>query len=143
MPFRWLEDAPVSDAGFEAWGQTVEECFRSAGDALLALMVANPEAVRDLEERSVAVEHTDLELLLVRFLEELLYYKDAEQLLLRVRHCSISLDTEPLRATALLSGEKIDRDRHWLSADVKAVTLHRLSVRHEEDRWVATVVVDL
>ncbi len=143
MPFRWLEDAPLSDAGFEAWGPTLEECFRSAGDALLALMVANPEAVQPREERSFTVEHSELELLLVRFLEEILYYKDAEQLLLRVKQCSLSLDVHPLRATAQLCGEKIDRHRHWLSADVKAVTLHRLSVRKEEEQWRATVVVDI
>lgn len=143
MPFRWLEDAPVSDAGFEAWGESPEECFQSAADALLALMVANPEAVEAREQRNFTVEHSELDLLLVRFLEEILYYKDAEQLLLRVTQCWISLGAGPLRATAQLSGEKIDRSRHWLSADVKAVTLHRLSVQQENGCWRATVVVDL
>lgn len=143
MPFRWLEDAPISDAGFEAWGPTLDECFHAAADALLALMVANPEAVEPREQRRFEVEHQELDLLLVRFLEEILYYKDAEQLLLHVVACSVAGETQPLRATAQLAGETIDRERHQLSADVKAVTLHRLSVQQREGQWVATVVVDL
>ncbi|MCX8071235.1 MAG: archease [Candidatus Binatia bacterium] len=143
MPFRWLEDAPISDAGFEAWGTTLDECFHSAADALLALMVANPEAVEPRETRAFTVEHDDLDLLLVRFLEEILYYKDAEQLLLRVVRCAVAADAIPRRASAELAGERADRERHLLSADVKAVTLHRLSVHQEDGRWVATVVVDL
>lgn len=143
MPFRWLEDAPISDAGFEAWGATLDECFRAAADAVLALMVSNPEAVEPREHRSCTVEHQELDLLLVRFLEEILYYKDSEQLLLRVAQCSVAADSRPLRVTAELVGETIDRERHQLSADVKAVTLHRLSIQQRKGEWVATVVVDL
>jgi SHS2 domain-containing protein len=143
VPFRWLEDAPISDAGFEAWGDTLEECFRSAADALLSLMVGNPEAVQEREQRTVVVEAEDLDFLLVRFLEEILYFKDAEQLFLRATSCAVHAEQPPYRAEAVLAGEQVDPSRHWLSADVKAVTLHRLSVRKQNGRWVATVVVDL
>lgn len=143
MPFRWLEDAPTSDAGFEAWGATLDECFRSAADALLALMVANPGAVAGVEHRPVTVEHEELDFLLVRFLEEILFYKDAEQLLLQVTTCTVGAANHTWQARGELAGERIDPQRHLLSADVKAVTLHRLSVRQQDGTWVATVVVDL
>lgn len=143
MPFRWLDDAPISDAGFEAWGATLGECFRSAADALLALMLGNPEALQARERRNIEVEHEALDFLLVRFLEEILYYKDAEHLFLRVTQCEVNEAGEKFRAWAELEGEAIDPQRHWLSADVKAVTLYRLSVTQREGQWIATVVVDL
>jgi SHS2 domain-containing protein len=143
VPYRWLEDAPISDAGFEAWGETLAECFRSAADALLALMLGNPESLEARERRHVEVEHEALEYLLVRFLEEILYFKDAERLFLRVAECEVEQTTSLNRVRAVLAGETIDPQRHLLSADVKAVTLHRLSVVQRDGQWIATVVVDL
>lgn len=143
MPFRWLDDAPTSDAGFEAWGDTLAECFRSAADALLALMLGNPEGLQARERRSIDVAHEALDFLLVRFLEEILYFKDAERLLLRVAQCEVEGGNGQYRAVGELEGEPIDPQRHSLSADVKAITLHRLSVTCREGQWIATVVVDL
>jgi SHS2 domain-containing protein len=43
-----------------------------------------------------------------------------------------------------LQGEAIDRDRHDLANDVKAVTLHQLSVqRTSGGSWEARVVLDV
>ncbi len=143
MPYRWLEDAPVSDAGFEAWGSSLGECFQAAADALLALMLGNPESLQGKEQREVAVEHDSLDLLLVRFLEEILYFKDAEQLFLRAKQCEVGERSGAWQAVAQLEGERVDPERHWLAADVKAVTLHRLRVEQRDGVWIATVVVDL
>jgi SHS2 domain-containing protein len=44
---------------------------------------------------------------------------------------------------ATLAGETIDLDKHELDADVKAVTLHGLVVRHTGTQWQAEVTLDV
>ncbi len=112
-------------------------------DALLALMLANPEELQGRERREITLEHEALDWLLLRFLEEILYYKDAQRLFLRVVDCEVDSDRPTHHVRATLEGEPIDPQRHLLSADVKAVTLHRLAVFQRNGQWIATVVVDL
>jgi SHS2 domain-containing protein len=44
---------------------------------------------------------------------------------------------------ATVWGEPIDRGRHHLLAEIKAVTYHRLEVHREAHRWTATVLLDV
>jgi len=143
MPYRYLEGIAIADVAFEAWGQTPEEMIAAASDATLNIMVRNLDAVRDLDQRSFQVEDADIDLLLFQVLQELIYFKDAERLLLRVRR--IQLQQRPGIWTAAIEakGETIDPDRHDLIVDVKAITLHRLQVEQTAGRWTATVVVDV
>jgi len=45
--------------------------------------------------------------------------------------------------TCVMRGEEIDRDRHALRNDVKAVTMHMFGVKKKAGRWQATVVLDI
>lgn len=143
MPYRFLDDAPTADTGFAATGATLDECFRTAADATLATMLANPESLRAAERRSATVRHEDLELALVKFLDELVYHKDAESLLLRASNVRVERRGNEWVVTADLEGEAIDPLRHQLAADVKAVTVHRLRVARAAHGWEATVVLDI
>jgi SHS2 domain-containing protein len=142
MPYRYLEDVAIADAAFEAWGHSVEEMLAAAADASLCVMISNPSCVENKTVRSFSVEESELDMLLLQFLQELIYYKDAEGLLLRVR--SIRAEKQPDRWTASIEayGERIDPERHELATDVKAVTLHRLKVARSAEGWNATVVLD-
>jgi SHS2 domain-containing protein len=143
MPYRFMDDAPTADAGFVASGQTLEECFRAAADATLEVMLANPDSLRPRQSRRLRVENDSLDLALLNFLEELIYYKDAERLLLRVGALAVSQREGRWIVEASAQGEAIDPSHHQLSGDVKAVTLHRLAVRHTDGEWEATVVLDV
>ena len=143
MPYRFLEDAFTADIGFVASGATLEECFAAAAEATLEVMLANRTAVQRREQLHVHVEAEALDLLLLKFLEELIYHKDAEQLLLQPVSISVSQQGSWWLSEAVLAGERIDPGRHQLSADVKAVTLHRLSVEWRDGEWEATVVLDV
>ena len=83
MPYEFLDDGVTSDVTFHAWGRSLEELFAAAADATLNVMVRSVESVRPLETRSVSVDADELDLLLKRFLDELIYRKDVEELLLR------------------------------------------------------------
>jgi SHS2 domain-containing protein len=143
VPYRLLEDAPTADVGFVASGETLEACFRAAADATLEVMLANPEVLRQRERRTLHVEAESADLALLRLLEELVYYKDADGLFLRVTELAVGQRDDRWIVDATATGEAIDPARHQLAGDVKAVTLHRLAVRRTPSGWEATVVLDI
>jgi SHS2 domain-containing protein len=143
VPYSFPEDAPVADVGFTASGPTLDECFQAAAEATLASMVADPGSVKPRERRAVHVEHEDRELGLLRFLEELIFYKDAEGLFLRATQVRVEQREGRWSIDAVLQGEPIDPSRHELTGDVKAVTVHRLRVEPIDSGWRATVVLDV
>jgi len=143
MPYEFLDDAPPADVGFEAWGASLDECFAAAADATLETMLSNRESLRQRETREAHVENEDLEMALVQFLEELIYHKDANQLLLGATDVRVRQRDGSWIVDATLRGESIDLSRHELSNDVKAVTVHRLKVEKTGAGWKATVVLDV
>jgi SHS2 domain-containing protein len=142
-PYRFREDVAIADVAFEAWGPTLEELFVAAADATANTMAENLEAIEDRERRSIHLEEGSADLLLYRLLEELVYFKDAEGLLLRVPAVSIRTRDGALVLEAEARGEPLDPLRHRLQADVKAVTLHRLRVEKTASGWEASVVLDI
>lgn len=143
MPYRYLEDIATADIAFEARGKDPEELFTSSADAMMNVMVERLESIRMSEEVPLELEHTELDLLLFSFLNELVYYKDARRLLLRIRQISLQRENGKIFLHATASGERIDPARHLLNVDVKAVTLHRFSVEQTDSGWKATVVLDI
>jgi SHS2 domain-containing protein len=139
--FEFVEGA-TSDLAFEARGATPEEVFSASARALLAATVEDPAGVRPAERRALAFEEPDLDLLLLRFLNELVYLRDAEELLLLPERLVVERDGgATLRADVV--GERIDPARHVLLAEVKAATAHALRVAPTAAGWLATVTLDV
>ena len=143
MPYEFVDELTVADIAFRAWGHDVEETFIAAADAVMNAMVEDLEAIQPQDTRILSVEHEALDLLLFNFLQELVYYKDAEQLLLRVQQLRIADDRQPYTLQATAVGEPIDPDRHHMRVDVKAVTLHHFALTQTEGGWEATVILDI
>ena len=108
-----------------------------------AVMVSTPQTIDEKEQRVLRLSDEAVDLLLFQMLQELLYFKDAEQLLLRVREVSIEKKDNRYMLSAWAVGEAIDVKRHDLIVDVKAVTLHRFEVAQTEQGWQATVILDV
>src|SRR5262245_4034303 len=129
MPYKFLEDIATADIAFEATGRDLAELFTAAADATMNVMIDNLDAIKARETRQIELTNDNVEMLLFDFLQELIYFKDAGRLLLRVSEARIDQkgDTYVLKAKA--AGEQLDASRHHQRADVKAVTLHGFSVR--------------
>ncbi len=143
MPYEFLEDEAIADVAFEAWGRSVEEMFTAAGEATMNVMVGDLQTIEKRTRRDVRVDSEALDLLLFNLLQELIYYKDAERLLLRVETIQVDLGGQILVAHAVLAGEELEMARHELVVDVKAVTLHRFRVEETERGWRAHVILDI
>lgn len=142
-PYRFREDVAIADAAFDAWGATMEDLFVAAADATTNTMAENLEAIEDRQRRLIRLEEQSADLLLFRLLEELIFLKDAEGLLLRVAAVRIHRRDGAFILEAEACGEPLDSLRHRLQADVKAVTLHRLRVEQTARGWEASVVLDI
>ena len=143
MPYEFLEEGVTADVTFRATGADLPALFAAAAAATTNAMVEALESVRPLVARSIGVEADDLEMLLYRFLGEIVFYKDAEALLMLAANIAIEETANSFRLRAELRGERIDPSRHALAGDVKAVTLHGLRVEHDGDLWSATVTLDV
>jgi SHS2 domain-containing protein len=143
MPYEFLEDVATADIAFSAWGETLEETFRAAADATLNVMVEEINAVQPRETRELRLENDQLDMLLFDFLQELIYYKDSEKLMLRIPRVRIQDQSKPYLLEAAARGEKLDPDRHHPRVDVKAVTLHRFHLAQTGRGWEAFVILDI
>ncbi|MBW4538592.1 MAG: archease [Myxacorys chilensis ATA2-1-KO14] len=143
MPYEFLEDIATADIAFHAWGDDLEEVFKSAGDALINTMIDNLEAIAFTETRTFQLENEELDLLLFNFLQEFVYYKDSELLLLRAQQVQIETKESGYHLTAVTRGERLDRDRHHQRVDVKAVTLHQFQLEKTDNGWTSQVILDI
>jgi len=143
MPYQYLDDIAPSDAAFVAMGESLADVFRAAVDATLNVMVDDIASVMPRVKKEFSAQDDSYDLALVQLLQEIIYYKDAQQLLLRVVVLSVAKKEGRVLVSATLAGEPIDRARHQLGVDVKAVTMHRLSVDKTPIGWKATVVLDI
>ena len=140
MPYRFLPDVALADIAFEAESDSVDGLFETCALAITDIMV-DPKTLRATTERKLSLRSENLDRLLYDFMTELIILKDVDSLLfhdflVRVTPAGTSLD-------AVARGEQIERERHRLRNDVKAVTMHLFGVKHEAKTWRTTVVLDI
>ena len=143
MPYRYLEEIGTADIAFEATGRDLSELFSDAADATTNVMIDNIEAIQPRETRQIELSNEKLDMLLFDLLQELIFLKDAERLLLRMRDVQIAKRDENYFVKAAAEGEPLDAVRHHQRADVKAVTLHDFFVERTEVGWKARVLLDI
>lgn len=143
--YRFLEDVAIADVDFQAWGPDLAAVFRQAALATAETMVDDLTTVRAREQREVTLRANSAERALFDFLQELIYYKDTEGLILRPEAVRVTEEAtgEGFGVTAILAGETIDPERHPLNADVKAVTMHRFRLETTPQGWEAEAVLDV
>jgi SHS2 domain-containing protein len=137
MPYETFEH--TADLGLRVRAADVDTLFAEAARGLFSLVVGDLDSVRPLEKVEFEIAADALDLLLFDWLSELLYTYEVRQLLLA--HFDVQVSDHRLRATA--AGEPIDRGRHVLDHEVKAITYHGLKVVRDGDGWLAEVIVDI
>ena len=140
MGHRFLPDIALADVAFEASSNTVSGLFESCAEALTEIMV-DPRTVKPRVTRVFEISADTLDRLLYDFLTELIVVKDVDSLLFSKYLVRVDPVGNSLKATA--KGEEIDRGRHKLRNDAKAVTMHMFGVTRAGRSWKATVVLDI
>jgi SHS2 domain-containing protein len=139
--FRFREDIVISDSAVEAAADSLDDLFETAASSLAELMV-DPKTIQPTVVHSLRLEAPSLDLLLFEWLSELVMRKDADSEVF-VRTLVHVAAGEGCVLEADLIGGRIVPGQTDRRADVKGVTLHRLSVERDDGGWRATFVFDL
>ena len=134
----WAHFPHDADIGVVGVGPTKAEAFRQAALALTAV-VTDPDTVAPLHAVPVTCQAPTDELLLVEWLNALIYEMAVHGRLFG--DFALQIDGGELRATAY--GEAVDIARHEPAVEVKGATLTSLEVSHGPDGWRAQCVVDV
>ena len=129
----------TADLGLRVRAPDLNTLFAEAAEALFAAIVDDLSAVQPLQRIDVRLPGDDREYLLFDWLRELLYRFDTEHLLLG--RFEVKVGDAGLEGSAW--GEPLDRSRHVLGHEVKAITYHGLRVEKADDGWLAEVIVDI
>ncbi len=131
----------TADAGFWAYGSTLEESFENAGLAMFEIMT-NTEQVSPLIKKEFSIESEDKVSLLYDWLEELLFLHDVEFILFSKFKVTISPVKEGYKLKAEVWGDEINRTIHEQRDEVKAVTFHLMEVNNGNE-YSVRVILDL
>jgi tRNA nucleotidyltransferase (CCA-adding enzyme) len=128
-----------ADVGVRGYGTSMAEAFEAAALAMTAVMTP-PEAVRPEQSVTFDVTGADPELLLVNFLNTIVFEMATERMILG----RFELRIDGLHLTGLATGEAIDRARHEPAVEIKGATLTLAKVAEvSPGEWTAQCVVDV
>jgi SHS2 domain-containing protein len=135
---KWEHFAHQADIGIRGIAPSKEQAFEQAALALTAV-ITDPASVKLQDKVNITCEATDDELLLVNWLSTLLYEMATRKMLFGRFEVFISQN----RLSALAWGEKIDVRRHTPAVEIKGATYTELSVKQDNNIWIAQCVVDV
>ena len=141
--YQILEGIARADVAYQVFGKTIEELFVNAAEAVSQTMV-DITAVQPLLSSKCKVQSSKLEELFLDFINELIFLKDAKNLIFSKYQLKIThLDARNYQLDAFLWGDKIDPKKHKLRLDVKAVTRHKLNIKKAGNIYEAIIVLDI
>jgi SHS2 domain-containing protein len=130
----------TADVGIRVEGASLGELFSTAAEATFDLMIESKRSYIPSIEVPISIEAPNVEQLMVRWLQELLYIFDTRRLVLSKFYID-DIDATHLEGMAV--GMKYDSTRHHQRLDIKAVTYHRLRIDREGERFRAEVIFDI
>jgi tRNA nucleotidyltransferase (CCA-adding enzyme) len=136
---HWEHFPHEADMGVRGFGRTREQAFEQAALALISV-ITEPAAIAPQVAVAIRCEAPDDELLLVDWLNAIVYEMATRQLLFS----RFEVHIREHRLTATAWGEPLDVARHQPAVEVKGATYTGLRVAREANgQWVAQCVVDV
>jgi SHS2 domain-containing protein len=132
----------IADGKFQAFGATLEEAFANAALATAALMW-DWWKIKKKISFSLTIQGRDLEQLLYKFLEEILFSLDAKNILVAsVEDLKIEQGEGGFRLNAVFWGDEA-LHHYEIFGDVKAITYNEMKIEKAGECWSVQVVVDM
>ncbi len=131
----------TADLGLRIEAGDLSDLFRTAAEGLFDVVTAGRSTIEARDEEPVALTADSPELLLVEWLNELIFRVETRHALYARFDVEVADDGRSLQGA--IAGEPIDPDRHVLDHEVKAATHHGLTMERTADGWRAEVIVDI
>lgn len=152
-PPPWLREIDhTGDVGLAITAPDLATLYARAARGMFWVLT-DVEAVRPRESMNVDLDAPDREALMVRWLSELNYIHATQNWLFRRFDVAVASapdatsnapDAETgVRLHATCHGEPVDRSRHTIYTEIKAVTFHDLHVESTDDGWTVQVIFDM
>jgi len=129
----------TADLGIRVYGNSLEGLFSNSAWAMMDL-ITDLKGVKEDKSLDISLKAEDKESLLVRWLEEVLYYLEVKGIIFK--SFEVKLDGEK-RLKAEASGEDFEEGRHILTKEIKAVTYHTLEIKQSDSNWQAQIIFDV
>lgn len=136
-PFEIIDH--TADIGIVAYGADIKQVFANAALGLFNLM-ADLDNLKEDTKRQIELSAEDVEVLLVEWLNELIYISDVEHIIFK-RFEINELSNTQLRAICF--GEKIKSGQHKLKREIKAATYHMLRLNKENGSYKVQIIFDI
>jgi SHS2 domain-containing protein len=137
MPYETFDH--TADLGLRIWAADLNQLFADAARGLFSLILPNLDSIEPRETVTFSFAGDVSELLLFDWLNELLYTFEVQHLILS----EFEVQVGPSGLQAVARGEPLDRQRHQLDHEVKAITYHGLKLEQQPHGWLAEVIVDI
>ena len=131
----------TADVGLRIQAESLSDLFQTAAEAMFDYIVVNRSDVRSVVVESIELHAESPADLLVDWLNELIFRCETTHRL--YGRFSVAIEDEGRSLKAEITGEAIDRERHILDHEVKAVTRHAQTLTHEDAVWVAECILDI
>ena len=136
---RWEHFEHEADMGVRGYGNTLAEAFEQTALAMSSV-IADINNIKAIECINVECNAPDDEVLLVDWLNELVYQMATRRMLFS--SFAVSIDNHHLTAT--ICGETAVPEKHQPAVEVKGATFTELNVRQNTDgSWMSQCVVDV
>ncbi len=136
---QWEHLEHGADIGVRGYGDDPAAAFAQAALAMSAV-VTDPQLVESRDTIEVECEAENYDLLLLDWLNEVVYQMATRNMLFGGYEVSI----EDHHLEARLHGETVDRVKHQPAVEIKGATMTELAVyRSGDGRWIAQCVIDV
>lgn len=136
-PYEFFEH--TADIGIRAHGATLAELFIQMAQGLVEL-IAEDSVLKPQQARSLQLSANEMESLLLKWMQELLFWFSTERFL-PAQYALDEVTQTSLRGT--MHGDTFDPARHVQGREVKAITRHLLEVEQRDGVWHGQVIVDI
>lgn len=143
MNYELIENLTTGDIAVRVKAPSKSLLFRHGAEALMSELVDDIATISASDSKIGVLEGDDLTLLYFEFLNEFLFYKDSENLLLVPSEVTVTASGKVFTCRYILKGEKIDRSIHKFRVDIKAVTLHAMRIYKDDGFFFAESVFDV
>ena len=150
MKFKFLSH--TADIKFQAFGNSLEECFENAGYALVNIMCK--EKIKPLSRKIIKVRGRDRGSLLYNFLEEFLYLLEVGGFVVgEIKNIKIKSSYKiknekklyDMELTAEVFGDSLEN--YSIEGGVKAITYNDMFIKEiiedKKKKFICQVVVDV
>ncbi len=139
--FRIVEH--TADKGLEVEADTLPELFATAARGLFHLMT-DPDRYPPTEQTEIEIRAPDRAMLMVRWLNELVYQFEVYHRLFARFEVEIEESSDGWRLQARAGYQPITPETlEWDGAPVKSVTYHGLILQQQDGRWFLRFYVDV